>query len=168
MTGCPCEHSADASETNCLLTSSVCFSCMATGSSPSEGNGPGRWWTALSGRGFEKSRNIFEQRSDRLRQTAAYIARWTVAELSDLSCVVFFFFFCYYLWLRNSIVVNFPLLALWCQVTKIKMSPCVSTNGLWYRMSFQNNRNLDCNKSKSPFNWPQNNTSHCSYPANLY
>lgn len=158
MTGCPCEHSADASETNCLLTSCLCFSCMATGSSPSEGNGPGRWWTDLSGRGFEKSRNIFEQRSDRLRQTAAYIARWTVAELSDLSCIVFFFLLLF--------VINFPLLALWCQVTK--MSPYVFTNGLWYWMSFPNNGNLDCNKSKSPFNWPQNNTSHCSYRGNLY
>lgn len=164
MTGCPCEHSADASETNCLLTSSLCFSYMATGSTPSEGNGPGRWWTDLSGRGFEKSRNIFEQRSDRLRQTAAYIARWTVAELFDLSCIVFFF--CCSLWLRNCIVINFPLLALGCQVTK--MSPYVSTNGLWYRMSFQNNGNLDINKSKPPFNWPQNNTSHCSYRGNLY
>lgn len=77
-----------------------------------------------------------------------------------------FFFFCYYLWLRNSIVINFPLLALWCQVTKV--SPYVFTNGLRYRMSFQNNGNLDCNKSKSPFNWPQNNTSHCSYRGNLY
>lgn len=62
------------------------FSCMATGSSPSEGNGPGRWWTDLSGRGFEKSRNIFEQRSDRLRQTAAYIARWTVAMFPLTGC----------------------------------------------------------------------------------
>lgn len=57
------------------------FLLSSTGCSPCRRNGPGWWRADLGGRSFKESRNISEQWSDRLRQTAARVARWIITTL---------------------------------------------------------------------------------------
>lgn len=55
------------------------FLSSSTGRSPHWRNGPGWWRADLGGRSFKESRNLSEQWSDGLRQTAARISRRVVA-----------------------------------------------------------------------------------------